>query len=51
MRALIAATLVLVGVLLSVPGSVAARQERVILDEDAFVSTVAGRILCVDSQS
>jgi len=50
-RALIAATLVLVGVLLSVPGSVAARQERVILDEDAFVPTVAGRILCVDSQS
>ena len=40
MRSLIAATLVVVGVLLSVPGSVAAWQERVILDEDTFVATV-----------
>jgi hypothetical protein len=37
---LIAATLVVVGVLLSVPGSVAAWQERVVLDEDTFVATV-----------
>ncbi len=40
MRALIAALLVVVGVFLSVPGSVAAWQERVILDEDTFVATV-----------
>ncbi len=40
MRALIATTLVVVGVLLSVPGSAAAWQERVILDEDTFVATV-----------
>ncbi len=51
MRALIAATLVVVGVLLSVPGSVGACQERVIFDEDTIVAKVARRFLCVDSQS
>jgi len=50
-RALIAATRVLVGVLLPVSGSVAAWQDRVILDEETFVATVAWGILCVDSQS
>lgn len=40
MRAFIAAALVVVGGLISVPGSVGAWQERAILDEDNFVATV-----------
>ena len=40
MRTLIAGFLVVVGALLTAPGGVAVWQERVFLDEDAFVSTV-----------
>ena len=40
MRAFIAAMLVVVGGLVSVPGSIGAWQERAILDEDNFVATV-----------
>jgi hypothetical protein len=40
MRAIIAGLLVVVGGLLTVPGSIGVWQERAILDEDAFVDTV-----------
>ena len=40
MRTFIAGFLVVIGALLTIPGSVAVWQERVFLDEDTFVSTI-----------